>query len=331
MLNKPSFDIEANVLQAKELESAGCEILRVAIAKKEDIKLIESIKNQVQIPLVADVHFDHRVAILAVEAGVDKIRINPGNINSKEAISQVVKACKKARVPIRIGINSGSLEKDILNENLSCEAYAMVHSALKNIKILESFGFYDIIVSMKSANVLQTIKAYEILREKCKYPFHLGITEAGTKKISSIKSAIGIGSLLAKQIGETIRVTITGNPIEEVEVGYLILKVLGLEKNGIEIVSCPTCGRTTIDIINITRQIEQQTRMVKSPIRVAIMGCVVNGPGEAKKADLAITGGNGCAVLYRKGEIYRKLNENEIIEVLLKEIFRLDKNFKGLS
>ena len=327
MLSKPLNNIKSNIEQALELEAAGCEILRVALLSTADIELIKHLKQHISIPLVADVHFDHRIALAAVEAGVDKIRINPGNLGDELKIKQVVAACNQANVPIRIGVNGGSLEKQVSGQNFNCEADAMVASALRNIELLEKFNFRKIVVSMKSSNVVQTIKAYRILRKKCSYPFHVGVTEAGVLKSSLIKSSIGIGSLLFDGIGETIRVTITGDPVEEVKAGHEILRALGLEKTGVEVVACPTCGRTKINIEEIANLVESKTKFIKTPIKVAIMGCVVNGPGEARGADLAIAGGDGCAMLFKKGKACGKINESEIGKVLLDEIFNLSGGF----
>lgn len=323
MLNAPASDVKANVLQAIELEKAGCEILRVAIPSLDDVKLISAIKKEIKIPLVADVHFNYKIAVESVYAGVDKIRINPGNIGDETKIKQVVAACKKAQVPIRIGINGGSLEKSVLNKNFESVADAMVASAIKNIEILEKLEFNSIVVSMKSSSVVQTIKAYRNLRKKCAYPFHLGVTEAGPIKTSSVKSAIGIGALLLDGIGETIRVTITGDPVDEVRVGHSILKSLELESAGVNIISCPTCGRTKIDILKIVKLVEEKLKFVKKSVKVAIMGCVVNGPGEAKRADVGIAGGDGCAVLFKRGEVVKKIKEEEVVDVLVDEVLKL--------
>lgn len=323
MLNEPVNSFEANIEQALKLEAAGCEILRVALLNVNDVELIKCLKNKIKIPLVADVHFNYKIALAAVEAGVDKIRINPGNLGDEQQIRQVALACEQAKVPIRIGINGGSLEKQVLSQEFGCVADAMVASALKNINLLEKFNFSQIVVSMKSSSVVQTVQAYRALRKKCLYPFHLGVTEAGVLKSSLVKSSIGIGSLLIDGIGETIRVTITGDPIEEVRAGHDILKALGLEKTGVEVIACPTCGRTKIDIIKIANLVEDKTKFLKTPIKVAIMGCVVNGPGEAKGADLAIAGGDGCAILFKKGKACGRILESEIVEVLLDEILKL--------
>ena len=323
MLNKPSRDVEANVLQAKQLEKAGCDIVRVAIPSLNDVRLIPAIKKEVEIPVVADIHFDYRLAIESVRAGADKIRINPGNIGDESNVKKVVWVCKTANVPIRIGVNSGSLEKDLLYKYFGPRPEALVESALNSINILEKFDFYDIIISVKSSDVVSTIKAYRMLREMCEYPLHLGVTESGTHHMGVLKSAIGIGSLLADEIGETIRVSLTGDPVEEIKVARDILKSVNIEKNYIKVVSCPTCGRTKIDIINLTNKIEKELENVKKPLKVAIMGCAVNGPGEAKDADIGIAGGDGEALLFKKGRVERKIEEGKIVEVLLDEIKKM--------
>ncbi len=323
MLNKAANLVDENVIQARQLENVGCEILRVAVPTIDDVGLIKILKKSVTIPIVADIHFNYKIAIEAVKNGADKIRINPANIGSIDNIKKIVDICKTYQVPIRIGINSGALENSVLENETETISSIMVASALKNIQILENLNFDQIVVSMKSTNVWQTIEAYRKLRKKCLYPFHLGITEAGTKKVSSIKSSIGIGILLSEKIGETLRVTITGDPVDEVEIGHLILKSLDLEKSGVEIISCPTCGRTKINLIQITKQLEEKTKHLKTPIKIAIMGCVVNGPGEAKNADLAIAGGDGCAMFYRKGVFCKKIDELEIVSFLLKEIEKI--------
>ncbi len=323
MLNKPSGDIEGNIMQAKQLESIGCDIIRVAIPSLSDIRLIPAIKKQISIPLVADIHFDYRLAIESARAGADKIRINPGNIGDEGRIKKVVQACKIEGVPIRIGVNSGSLEKELLAKYFGPKAEALVESALKSINLLEKFDFEDIVVSIKSSDVPTTIKAYKMLSEMCRYPLHIGVTESGTKRMGIMKSSIGIGSLLADEIGETIRVSLTGDPIEEVKVGHDILKSLNLEETGVKIVSCPTCGRTKIDIIGLTNKIEKELENTSKPIKVAIMGCAVNGPGEAKDADIGIAGGDKRAVLFKKGKIERRISEEEIVKVLIDEIKKM--------
>jgi len=323
MLNIKAEDIQGNISQAIELEKAGCEILRVAIPNEEAIKLIPAIKSRISIPLVADIHFDYRLAIASVEAGIDKIRFNPGNIGSDDKVKAVVYACKTRNIPIRIGVNSGSVEKDILKKYGSPTAQALVESAMYHVHLLEKFEFYDIVISIKSSNVKTMVEAYRLLSHQCNYPLHLGVTEAGTKKMGTIKSAIGIGSLLLDGIGSTIRVSLTAPPIEEIQAGKDILKAIGLSDTGIEIISCPTCGRTNIDLISLTEKVEQALQGCNKKLTVAIMGCVVNGPGEAKEADIGIAGGNGCAVLFKKGEIIKNIDEENILEELLKEIEKM--------
>lgn len=322
MLSVPSTDIPGSVRQAKALESAGCEIIRIAVPDADALDLIPAIKKEVNVPLVADIHFDYRLAIGAAERGIDKIRINPGNIGSSERIKAVVSECRKRGIPIRIGVNSGSLEKDILQKYGSPTAEALCESALNEIKALERWDFEDIVVSLKSSDVRQTIKAYRLISEMTSHPLHLGVTEAGTYKMGMIKSSIGIGALLADGIGETIRVSLTDDPIKEVEAGLDILSALGL-KRGVKIVSCPTCGRTRIDLIGIVGKVEQAVKGIDKDITVAVMGCVVNGPGEAREADIGLAGGDGCAVIFKKDEIIGKYSEDEALGVLLREIDRL--------
>ena len=320
MLNVPSNDLEKNLLQAKRLQEVGCDIIRVAIPTLEDVKLIPFLKEKILCPIVADVHFSFKIAIEAVKAGADKIRINPGNISKEEELGEIINVCKKFHVPIRIGVNSGSLEREILEKHkvLSCDA--LVESAVKNVDLFEKrFGFRDIVVSIKSSNVLVMIEAVKKFRSLRNNPLHVGVTEAGLKEDSIVKSSIGIGSLLAQGIGETLRVSITGDPLEEVLVGFSILKTLGFKK-GVEIISCPTCGRTKIDVISITKKVKEKLKNCTKNIKIAIMGCVVNGPLEAKDSDIGIAGGNGVAVLFKKGQIIRKLEEFEIVDVLLKEV-----------
>ncbi len=322
MLNKPAHDIEGSVAQAVELERAGCEIVRAAIPDKDAVRLIGAIKKEISIPLVADIHFDYRLALEAVAAGIDKIRINPGNIGEDSRVKQVADACRTAGIPIRIGVNSGSLEKNILAKYGRPTPEALVESALYHVSLLNKFDFDDIVISIKSSDVETMISAYELLAQQCDYPLHLGVTEAGTDRMGLIKSSIGIGSLLVKGIGDTIRVSLTSDPVNEIAAGKDILKALGLCKNTVTMVSCPTCGRTRIDLIALANKVEQAVSGIEKPLKVAVMGCVVNGPGEARDADLGIAGGDGCAVLFKKGEIVRKVSEEEILPVLLEEIDR---------
>lgn len=320
MLNVPSTDIAGSVRQAEALGAAGCEILRAAIPDKDAVKLIPAIKEKVSVPLVADIHFDYRLALEALEAGIDKIRINPGNIGSPDRIKAVAVACSNRGVPIRIGVNSGSVEKHILEKYGGPTADALVESGLYNAQLLEKFDFHQIVISLKSSNVETMIEAYRKLAERCDYPLHLGVTEAGTERMGLIKSAIGIGSLLADGIGDTIRVSLTADPIREIAAAKDILRALDLDEGAPQIVSCPTCGRTRIDLISLANAVEERLRTVKKPIKVAVMGCIVNGPGEAKEADIGIAGGDGCAVLFKKGKVLRKVSEDRILEELFSEI-----------
>lgn len=322
MLNIPASDIEGSVRQAAELEKAGCEIIRAAIPDMAAVKLIPAIKNTVKIPLVADIHFDYKLALESVAAGIDKIRINPGNIGDFDKVKAVAKACSEKNIPIRIGVNSGSLEKDILAKYGSPTAEALCESALRHAELLERCDFHDIVISIKSSDVPTMIKGYRLLAEKTDYPLHLGVTEAGTKRMGIIKSAVGVGSLLADGIGETIRVSLTADPVEEIYAAKDILSAVG-RGSGVKLVACPTCGRTKIDLIPLAEKVEAAVRDIDKNITVAVMGCVVNGPGEAREADVGIAGGDGCAVLFRKGEIVRKLPETEILTALLEEIEKL--------
>lgn len=323
MLCAPAHDIEANVDQAKRLQSAGCDIVRVTVPDKEALKTVEALKKNITIPLVADIHFDYRLALESVAAGVDKVRINPGNIGSDDKVKLVADACRQAGVPIRIGVNSGSLEKNILAKYGRVTPEAMVESGLYHISLLEKFDFTDIVLSLKSSDTLTMYKAYELAATKCKYPLHLGVTEAGTESMGVIKSAAGIGGLLLRGIGNTIRISLTDDPVKEVEAGIRLLKAIDLRKGGIKFVSCPTCGRTKIDLIGIAKEAERRLSNINKNITVAIMGCVVNGPGEASAADIGIAGGDGCGVLFKKGEIIRKLPEKQLLEALIEEIEKM--------
>ncbi len=323
MLNRRSDDIEGNVRQAIELENAGCDIIRVSVPDKSAIKLIYKIKENISVPLVADIHFDYRLALESVAAGIDKIRINPGNIGSDENIKKVADACRVAGIPIRIGVNSGSLEKEILSRCGAPTAEAMVESGLYHVSLLNKFDFDNIVLSLKSSDTRRTYDAYVLAAEKCKYPLHLGVTEAGTAEMGTIKSAAAIGGLLLRGIGNTIRVSLTDDPVKEVIVGQNLLKSLGLRAGGIKFVSCPTCGRTKIDLIGIANAAEERLRNTKKDITVAIMGCVVNGPGEAACADIGIAGGDGCGVLFKKGEIVRKVPEDRLLDELINEIEKM--------
>lgn len=319
MLNVPAADVEGNVRQAKELEEAGCEILRVAIPNQQAVRLIPAIKQEIRIPLVADIHFDYRLALESVAAGIDKIRINPGNIGSDDRVKAVADACRIHGIPIRIGVNSGSLEKEILAKYGGPTAPALCESALYHASLLEQFDFGDIVLSMKSSRVDTMIEAYELAAEQCEYPLHLGVTEAGTERMGLIKSAIGIGSLLQRGIGDTIRVSLTADPVREIAAACDILKALNL-RAGVQMVSCPTCGRTNIDLIGIAHQVEERLSSCQKPITVAVMGCVVNGPGEAREADIGIAGGNGVGLIFKKGEIVRRVPEDQLVDCLMQEI-----------
>lgn len=323
MLNVPASDIENSVKQAVELEKAGCEIIRAAIPNKEAVALIPALKEAVSIPVVADIHFDYRLALEAVEAGIDKIRINPGNIGSDDRVKAVADACRRKNIPIRIGVNSGSLEKEILAKYGHPTPQALCDSALYHASLLNKFDFDDIVLSMKSSDVATMVKAYELAAEQCDYPLHLGVTEAGTERMGLIKSAAGIGSLLLKGIGDTIRVSLTANPVKEIYAAKDILKALDIDRSGIQFVSCPTCGRTKIDLIGLADEAERRLRYCKKNIKVAIMGCVVNGPGEAREADIGIAGGDGNGLVFRKGEILRKVPEDKLIDALIEEIEKL--------
>ena len=322
MLNIPSDDIENNVKQAIELEKAGCEILRVSIPDKNAVQLIPAIKSKISIPLVADIHFDYKLALESVAAGIDKIRINPGNIGDSDRVKQVADACKARNIPIRIGVNSGSLEKELLERYGSPTPEALVESALNHAEMLTKYDFNDIVISIKSSDVKTMVNSYRLLAEKCNYPLHLGVTEAGTERMGLIKSSVGIGSLLLDGIGETIRVSLTADPVLEIAAAKDILKSIN-KYDGVKIVSCPTCGRTKINLIKLANEIESKLNNINKNITVAVMGCIVNGPGEAREADIGIAGGDGCAILFKKGEIIRKISEDDIISELMSEIDKL--------
>lgn len=322
MLNVPADDIENSVKQAVELERAGCEIIRAAVPQIGNAKLISALKKAVSVPIVADIHFDYKIALECVEAGVDKIRINPGNIGSDDRIKAVADACSVKSIPIRIGVNSGSLEKKLLEKYGSPTPEALVESALNHVRLLNRFDFDDIVISIKSSNVKLMIEAYRLLAERTEYPLHLGVTEAGTERMGLIKSAVGIGSLLCDGIGATIRVSLTADPVKEVYAGKDILKACGLSGEA-EIVSCPTCGRTKIDLISLANKVEEMLKNVDKPIKVAVMGCAVNGPGEAREADVGIAGGCGEGLIFKKGQILRKVPEDKLLEELKKEIEKL--------
>lgn len=323
MLNIPAHDIEGNVQQAISLQNAGCEIIRVAVPDEKAVKTVEALKNAVNVPIVADIHFNHKLALMSIDAGVDKVRINPGNIGADENVKAVADKCRNFGVPIRIGVNSGSVEKEILARFGGPTPEAMAESAMYHVRLLEKYDFDDIVISIKSSNVINMIEAYERVAELCSYPLHLGVTEAGTARMGLIKSSVGIGSLLTKGIGDTIRVSLTDDPVNEIYAGKDILKAIGFDDNSPRLVSCPTCGRTKIDLIGLANEVEMRLRDVKKNITVAVMGCVVNGPGEAKEADIGIAGGDGCAIIFKKGEVLRKVQEEKIVDELMAEIEKL--------
>lgn len=324
MLAVPAHDIDGNIAAAKKLERAGCEILRVSVPDGEAVKTLEKLKENVNIPIVADIHFDWRLAVLSAEAGADKIRINPGNIGDEHGVYEVVKACRRKNIPIRIGVNSGSLEKSVLEKYGAVTPEAMVKSGLYHISLLEKYDFDDIVLSLKSSNVKSMYDAYVLAAEKVKYPLHLGVTEAGTEKVGIIKSAAGIGGLLLRDIGDTIRISLTDDPVKEVEAAKKLLVSLGMRHGGISFVSCPTCGRTQIDLIGLAKRAEERLAGVNKNITVAIMGCVVNGPGEATAADIGVAGGKGCGVLFKKGKIINsKIPEDKLLDALVSEIEKM--------
>jgi len=321
MCNTKTQDVAATVAQIHELEKAGCDIIRVACPDMEAAKAISEIKKQISIPLVADIHFDYRLAIAAIENGADKIRINPGNIGSIDRIKAVVDCAKAKNVPIRVGVNSGSLEKDLVEKYGGVTAEGLVESALDKVKIIEDLGYDNLVISIKSSNVMMCVKAHELIADKTDHPIHVGITEAGTLTAGNIKSACGLAMILSQGIGDTIRVSLTGAPIEEIKSAKIILKTLGLREGGIEVVSCPTCGRTQIDLIGLANKVEALVQEFEDlNIKVAVMGCVVNGPGEAKEADLGVAGGIGEGLLIKHGEIVRKLPEDQLLDALRQEL-----------
>ena len=322
MLNIPAERMAEAVGQAKKLADAGCEILRAAVPDEKSVALIPAVKRAVSIPVVADIHFDYRLAIAAAAAGADAIRINPGNIGSEDRVRAVAEACRSRGLPIRIGVNSGSVEKKVLEKYGGPTPCALVESALNHASLLEKTGFRDIVLSIKSSDVETTIRANEIAARECDYPLHLGVTEAGTERTGIVRSAIGIGSLLREGIGDTIRVSLTADPLREVQAGVDILKALGL-RGGVKIISCPTCGRTKIDLISLASKVEKRLADCRKPITVAVMGCAVNGPGEAREADVGIAGGDGCGLIFRKGVVVRRVPESELLSGLMQEIENL--------
>ena len=320
MTNTKTEDVDATVAQIHALEKAGCEIIRCAVPTIEAAEALGKIKKQIHIPLVADIHFDYRLAIAAIENGADKIRINPGNIGDASRVQAVVDKAKEHGIPIRVGVNSGSLEKNLVEKYGGVTAEGLVESAMDKVHMIEEMGYDNLVVSIKSSDVLMCVKAHELIADQCKYPLHVGITESGTLLAGNIKSSIGLGLILHQGIGDTIRVSLTGDPTEEIKSAKLILKALGLRKGGIEVVSCPTCGRTKIDLIGLANQVEQMVADIPLDIKVAVMGCVVNGPGEAKEADIGIAGGIGEGLLIKKGEIVKKVKEDELLETLRWEL-----------
>ncbi|NCC16379.1 MAG: flavodoxin-dependent (E)-4-hydroxy-3-methylbut-2-enyl-diphosphate synthase [Clostridia bacterium] len=320
MCNTDTRDVASTVKQILQLEEAGCELVRVAILDMEAANAVQEIKKQIHIPLVADIHFDYKLALQVMELGIDKVRINPGNIGEESRIRQVVEKAKEKCIPIRIGVNSGSLEKDLVQKYGGVTPQGLVESALRHVHILEKYEFYDIIVSIKASDVLFSLEAYRLLSEAIEYPIHVGITEAGTVYGGTVKSAVGIGAILAAGIGDTLRVSLTGDPVEEIRAAKEILKSLGLRKFGIELISCPTCGRTQIDLISIANEVERLCQGIDKNIKVAVMGCVVNGPGEAREADVGIAGGKGEGLLFKKGEIIKKVKEEDLVSALMEEI-----------
>ena len=328
MTNTPTQDVNATVSQIERLQNAGCEIVRVAVPDSQAASAITAIKRKVNIPLIADIHFDHRLAIASARAGADALRINPGNIGSENKVRAVVDCAKDVDISIRIGVNSGSLEKDILKKYNGVTADAMVESALRHIELLKSFDFHNIKVSLKASDVPRTVEAYRLLSAKTDLPLHVGVTEAGSLYTGIVKSALGIGTLLAEGIGDTLRVSLTRDPVEEVRVGFEILKALGIRQRGPEIISCPTCGRCNIELFNIVEQVEKALLSTSSPIKIAIMGCVVNGPGEAREADIGIAGGDGSGILFRKGKVVKKFPQEKLVEILLAEVEKYEKNRK---
>ena len=324
MTNTKTEDVEATVAQILELEAAGCDIIRCAVPTMEAAKALSEIKKQIHIPLVADIHFDYRLAIAAMENGADKIRINPGNIGDRDRVEKVIAVAKERNIPIRVGVNSGSLEKHLIEKYGSVTAEGLVESALDKVKLIEDMGYDNLVISIKSSNVLMCIKAHELIAKQTKYPLHVGITESGTVYSGNIKSSVGLGAILSQGIGDTIRVSLTGAALEEIKTAKMVLKTLGLRKGGIEVVSCPTCGRTQIDLISLANKVEDMVQDINLDIKVAVMGCVVNGPGEAREADIGIAGGIGEGLLIKKGEVIKKVPEDALLDTLREELLNWD-------
>lgn len=323
MLNAPQGDIEANILQARELSAAGCQLIRLSVTNMEDIETVRALKENIKVPIIADIQMNHQLALASIEAGVDKIRINPRYIGGEDKIRLVADACKAKGLPIRVGVNSGSVEQDLLEQYGGVTPEALAESALRGVRYLEDADFTDIVISIKSSDIRTMLGAYRIVAKECDYPLHLGVTEAGTEKLGRIKSAIGIGALLAEGIGDTIRVSLTDDPVKEIDAANDILRSLDLLPDAPQLVACPTCGRTQIDLIGIANEVEERLKDVHKHIHVAVMGCPVNGPGEAKNADIGIAGGNGVGLLFAKGEVIRKVPEAELIDALMEEIEKL--------
>lgn len=326
MTNTKTEDVAATVAQIRALTAAGCDIVRCAVPTAEAAEALEKIKKQISIPLVADIHFDYRLALAAIAHGADKIRINPGNIGSKDRVRAVVDAAREKNIPIRVGVNSGSLEKELLEKYGGVTAEGLVESALSQVALIEDMGYDNLVISIKASDVCMCARAHELIAEQTDHPLHVGITEAGTLYSGNIKSAVGLGIILYQGIGDTIRVSLTGDPLEEIKSAKRILKTLGLRQGGVEVVSCPTCGRTQIDLIGLANQVETMVQDIPLDIKVAVMGCVVNGPGEAREADLGIAGGKGVGFLIRKGEVAKKVPEGELLQALREELLKLQKN-----
>jgi (E)-4-hydroxy-3-methylbut-2-enyl-diphosphate synthase len=329
MTNTKTEDVEATVTQIRQLRAAGCDIVRVAIPNRRAAEAISSIREQIGLPLVADIHFDYRLALAAIDAGADKIRINPGNIGDRARVEAILERAATKGIPIRIGVNAGSLEKELLSKYGGPTAEAMVASAVRHLELCESVGFRDVVLSLKASDVMTTVRAYRMIAAETDCPLHLGITEAGTARTGSIRSAVGLGILLAEGIGDTIRVSLTADPVEEVKVGIEILRSLGLRSKGVTVISCPTCGRAEVDLVSIAEEVEKRLAGIEAPLHVAVMGCAVNGPGEARAADVGIACGRGSGLLFVRGEVVRKVPESQIVDVLVEEVQRLASQCEG--
>lgn len=329
MTKTDTWNIDATVAQIHELEKAGCHIIRCAVPQEKDARALKHIKEQINIPLVADIHFSFKLALIALESGVDKLRLNPGNIGGREKVQTVVKAAKERGVPIRIGVNSGSLEKELLEKYGKPTPEAIVESAMTHVRILEDLDFHDIIISLKSTELPITLASYKLMSTMVEYPFHIGLTESGLPRTGSIKSAAAMGALLADGIGDTMRISLTTDPVEEIRVAQDILKAFELKKDGVDLIACPTCGRCEIEMIPLTEEIEKRIREIKTPLKVAVMGCVVNGPGEAKEADVGLAGGGGVGLIFRKGQIVKKVPEKDMLEALLEEIYKAEAEMRS--